>query len=196
MMKRYYSEKIEQQMKRFYQTLSEKERRRYAGVEAIKLGYGGISYICSVLGCDYQTVIHGMNDLDDEKALSQQSIRQSGGGRKPALTSLEGLEEAFLKVMAPHTAGSPMEETLKWSPLSRPQIAERLQEQGFKVSVTVVDQLLEKHHFHRRQAVKTLASGPVSVHRDEQFENISRLQEHYQAQGNPVLSMDVKKKKL
>jgi hypothetical protein len=62
------------------------------------------------------------------------------------------------------------------------------------VSVTVVDQLLDKHHFRRRQAFKVEAGKKHIPHRDEQFNNIERLKEAYQSQGNPVMSMDVKKK--
>jgi hypothetical protein len=60
--------------------------------------------------------------------------------------------------------------------------------------VTVVDQLLEKHDFRPRQAFKSEAGKQNIPHRDEQFRNIERLKEEYQAQGNPVMSMDVKKK--
>lgn len=62
------------------------------------------------------------------------------------------------------------------------------------VSVTVVDQLLENHNFRRRQAFKAEAGQQVEQ-RDEQFQNITALKEEYHAQGNPVMSMDVKKKK-
>ena len=87
-----------------------------------------------------------------------------------------------------------MNETIKWTNLSRPAIAQKLEEQGFKVSVTVVDQLLEKHHFRPRQAFKSEAGKKNIPQRDEQFKNIERLKQEYTAQGNPVLSMDVKKK--
>jgi len=55
---------IEQHMHHFYQTLSEKDRRRYAAIEALKLGHGGITYICQLLDCDYSTIapiVYGMN---------------------------------------------------------------------------------------------------------------------------------------
>ena len=87
-----------------------------------------------------------------------------------------------------------MDESVKWSNLSRSEIAEKLKQHGFSVSVTVVDQLLDKHNFRRRQAFKVEAGKKNIPHRDEQFKNIERLKEEYQAQGNPVMSMDVKKK--
>jgi hypothetical protein len=86
-----------------------------------------------------------------------------------------------------------MDETVKWTNLKRHEIARSLKNEGIEVSVTVVDQLLEKHNFRKRQAVKTLATGE-SEHRNEQFETIDQLKQSYQAAGNPVMSMDTKKK--
>lgn len=87
-----------------------------------------------------------------------------------------------------------MDESVKWSNLSRNEMAEKLKQCGFSVSVTVIDQLLDKHHFRRRQAFKVEAGKKNLPHRDEQFKNIERLKEEYRVQGNPVMSMDVKKK--
>ncbi|MBF2046727.1 MAG: hypothetical protein IGS54_05050 [Elainella sp. C42_A2020_010] len=67
-----------------------------------------------------------------------------------------------------------------------------LKDEGLEVSVTVVDQLLEKHNFRKRKAVKTLATGE-SEHRNEQFETIEQLQGTYQTAGNPVMSLDTNK---
>lgn len=77
-----YPAGIEAQMQRYYQSLSEKDRRRYAGIEAAKLGYGGIKYISQLLGCDYGAIKYGMRELDDTAALSQQGMRQAGGRSK------------------------------------------------------------------------------------------------------------------
>ena len=187
-----YPKNIEQQMQRYYRSLSEKDRRRYAGIEALKLGYGGIRYVTKVLGCDYKTIKLGMSELSDESAMSAPSIRRVGGGRKSALMTIAGIDEAFLRVVSPHTAGSPIDERVKWTNLSRPQIAALLEAEGITVSVTVVDQLLEKHNYRRRKARKTLATGS-HPQRDEQFKNIKQLRERYESAGNPVMSVDTKK---
>ena len=184
---------IEQQMQRYYQSLSEKDRRRYAGIEAAKLGYGGIGYISKVLGCDYRTVKFGMTELAGETKLNQSGERQSGGGRKSAFEKIAGLDEAFLNVLNEHTAGSPMDEQIKWTNLNRPQIAKLLKAEGISVSVTVVDQLLKKHNYRRRRASKELATGS-HPQRNQQFEKIEQLKQQYQREGNPVMSMDTKKK--
>jgi len=187
-----YPPEIEQTMQRFYRCLSEKDRRRYAAVEALKLGWGGKSYISQLFGCDDESMQLGLAELNDETALKMSRIRQPGGGRPKALEIIEGLDEAFLRVIAQHTAGSPMDETLKWTNLTRQEIAQLLEQEGIQVSVNVVDQLLKRHHYRKRKAQKRLAIG-AHPQRNEQFENIERLKQSYEAARNPVLSMDTKK---
>ncbi len=144
-------------MRKFYQTLSEKDRRRYAAVEAGKLGHGGITYISKVLGCAQSTIAMGIEEL---KALPEGSgydprMRRPGGGRKLYTQSIPGIDEAFLEVIETHPAGDPMQEDVRWTNLSRQEIAERLlAEHAIQVSETVVDQLLKQHKFTRRKAQK------------------------------------------
>ena len=80
-----YSAEVEQQMKRFSDSLSEKDRRRYAAVEAAKLGHGGLEYIAQVLNCHPNTIRQGQNDvslLPDDAA--QGRVRKKGAdGKKP-----------------------------------------------------------------------------------------------------------------
>lgn len=189
---RPYSLEIETQMQNLYHSLSEKDRRRYAAIEAKKLGYGGISYVCEMMACDRESVKRGLSELA-EVVEDKQRIRQAGAGRKRVLETMPGLATAFEEVMMPHSAGSPMDEEIKWSNLSRPKIAAKLKEKGFDVSVTVVDQLLKVQGFRRRKAFKSVA-GKQAAQRDEQFKNIEQLIEEGKKQGNPVMSMDVKKK--
>jgi adenosyl cobinamide kinase/adenosyl cobinamide phosphate guanylyltransferase len=147
-----------------------------------------------LFGCDDRTIRRGQQELGASISGEVQRIRKIGGGRKSLLATTQGLDDAFLEVIKNHTAGSPMDETIKWTNLSRPAIAEKLKEHNFPVSVTVVDQLLEKHHFHSRQAFKSEAGKKNIPQRDEQFKNIQRLNQKYHEEGHPVLSMDVKKK--
>lgn len=74
-----YPPDVERQMKEFYDSLNEKDRRRYAGVEAAKLGFGGRIYIAQLLGCDEKTIRRGLRDLDDPPDLPPDRIRQKGG---------------------------------------------------------------------------------------------------------------------
>lgn len=134
-----YAPEVEQQMQRFYQSLSEKDRRRYAAVEALKLGRGGLSYISQLLGCDDEAMQLGKQELQDDTRLHQSCVRRSGGGRKSAFETHPGLDETFLAVIAHHTAGSPMTDTTKWTHLTRQEIAQLMQAEGIAISVTVVD---------------------------------------------------------
>ena len=188
-----YSLIVEQQMKQFYHSLSEKDRRRYAAIEAVKLGWGGITYISQLLECDYHTIRFGIEELKEPSAMILKGIRRSGGGRKSALATIKGLDKTFLKVIAQHTAGSPMNERVKWTNLTRVEIAQLLKEEGISVSVTVIDQLLKKHNYQKRKAQKRKATGE-HPQRNQQFENIEQLKKSYLELGNPVLSMDTKKK--
>jgi hypothetical protein len=170
-----YTKEIEEQMLNFYKSLSEKDRRRYAAIEATKLGYGGDSYICRLLHCNDRTITRGQKELLTDLSNENSRIRKVGAGRKFVIDEMEGLDNAFLEVLKNNTAGSPMDETIKWTNLSRLKITEKLAESGFKISVTVVDQLLKKHGFRPRQAFKSEAGKKNIPQRDEQFKNIERL---------------------
>ena len=152
-----YPAEIETEMKKFHQTLSEKDKRRYAAIEALKLGHGGIVYTAKVLGCDRNTISEGIQEL---KQLPEDSgydprIRRAGGGRKPYTETHPGIDEKFLDVLADHTAGDPMDDQIRWTNLSPQAIAERLAEHhNIHVSKTVTQQLLDKHGYRRRKAQK------------------------------------------
>ena len=88
------------------------------------------------------------------------------------MTLFPGIDEAFLQIVDPHTAGDPDQDGVLWTNLSRPKIAEELLRRGFRVSVTVVSQLLERHRLGSRKACKTLPLGR-HVHRDRQFQIIA-----------------------
>ena len=88
-----------------------------------------------------------------------------------------------------------MRPDVKWTNLTLDQIAERLAEAGTPVSVTVVKQLLRKHHYIKRKARKSLSMGQ-HADRNQQFENIARLKREYLETDNPILSIDTKKKEL
>ena len=192
---RPYPPEIESMIRIFYQSLSEKERRRYAAIEALKIGYGGISYIERLLGTNSRTIKRGIKELKSPESMNQSRIRAKGAGRKRKLETIEGLELAFERVIDRHIAGDPMDEEIRWTHLTRQEIADLLwSEEDIRVSVTVIDQLLDKQKFRRRQAFKTKATGNNPL-RNEQFEKINQLIDDYQKVGNPVMSVDTKKKK-
>jgi hypothetical protein len=99
-------------------------------------------------------------------------------------------------VLEDHTAGDPMRPEVKWTNLSRRQIAKRITDLGTPVSRHVVSQLLRKHRYRRRKALKSRTMGPRHQGRNAQFENLARLKKKYLKAGWPVLSSDTKKKEL
>jgi hypothetical protein len=106
------------------------------------------------------------------------------------------IEANFRQVLEDHTAGDPMRLEVKWTNLSRRQIAKRIKELGTPVSRHVVSQLLRKNGYRRRKALKKKTMGPRHPDRNTQFENIARLKKKYLKAGLPVISMDTKKKEL
>jgi len=79
-----YSPEIEHSMRMFHDSLSEKDRRRYAAIEAAKLGHGGIEYVSSVLGCDSKTIRQGQHDLDQLPDELGKRVRKKGAGESGA----------------------------------------------------------------------------------------------------------------
>jgi hypothetical protein len=188
-----YSQEIEATMKKFYESLSEKDRRRYAATEASKLGYGGQKYICEILGCDAGTVKRGKEELQEGIDPPEGRIRMPGGGCKKIIAKIENIDEVFLEIVKEHTAGSPMNEEIKWTNLGQRAISKAFREKGYKVSEHVVKQLLKKHKYVQRKMQKTRTVKETAL-RNEQFKNIKDLREEYARSENPIISIDVKKK--
>jgi hypothetical protein len=179
-------------MKNFYETLSEKDKRRYAAIEALKLGHGGQKYICKVLSCDPGTVKRGTEELQNGSEVPKERIRKAGAGGKKILEKIENIDEAFLEILKEHTAGSPMDEAIKWTNLGQRDISKAFREKGYNVSEHVVKQLLKKHKYVRRKMQKTKTMKEVD-NRNAQFENIKKLKEEYTDSEHPIMSIDGKK---
>ena len=188
-----YTPDVEEFMKYTYSNLSEKDRRSYTAIEALKLGHGGKNYIAKLFGCSRNTLRRGISEITNIEPVVQDRIRKSGGGRKSAIESIDNINETFLKVIDNHIAGDPMNEKVRWTNLSRKQIASKMECEGIVISVTVVKQLLKKHGFVKRKAVKIKRIG-TTQNRNEQFDRISDLKQRYCDEGNPVISVDTKKK--
>jgi len=188
-----YSKEIEEQMQELYNRFSEKNRRLYAGIEALKLPYGGVSYIARLFGCSRDTILRGIKELKEKETLEQNRERQVGGGRKPEFEKHPDIDEVFLIILKEHTAGDPMDEKVKWTNLSCGEIKDLLHKEGFQVSRNIVRKLLKKHGYVKRKALKK-KTGKETENRNAQFENIAKLRALYEKQGNPVISVDTKKK--
>src|SRR5271157_5280056 len=108
---------------------------------------------------------------------------------------MPNIVDTFHTVLTSFTAGSPVQEEVIWTNLTLTDITQHLAESGIVVSVHIAAQLLDQEGYHRRQAQKTLTIGQ-SQDRDAQFRNIERWTQQYLDSGDPILSMDTKKREL
>ena len=186
---------IENQMRAFYETLSEKDRRRYAAIEARKLGRGGITSITGVLGCSRATLRQAMAELDklpEEEHPHRQ--RRPGAGRKAYHETHPEINQQFLEVLRDYTAGDPMNSEMRWTTLTQSEIRDRIeQNDGTRVSRRVIRQRLKKHGYRTRKAQKRKTMKQIGG-RDEQFQKIAQLKADCQARALPIISIDTKKK--
>ncbi|MCP4704390.1 MAG: ISAzo13 family transposase [candidate division Zixibacteria bacterium] len=180
----------------FYNSLSEKDKRGYAVTEALKLPHGGIRYISELFGCDRKTVSRAIIERKNPELIEKDRIRKKGGGRKLSVNIIPGIHENFLIVLRDYTAGDPMDDNIRWTNLTRQQIADKLQEKtGKKISKHIVKQLFKIHGYVKRKAQKTIGTGSCK-YRNEQFEIIKNLKKRYEETRNPIISVDTKKKEL
>ena len=188
-----YEQTIENQMVVFFESLSEKDKRRYAAIEVLKLPYGGKSYIRDLLNCRFNTIDKGIKELKDNHLSDSRRVRKPGGGRKPCIESIVGIDELFLKILKDFTAGDPMDEKIKWTHLTYAEIIDAMSTEGIDISKPIVKKLFKRHGYVKRKAFKNIKLG-TTENRNEQFENITSKKQAYEQQGNPVISVDTKKK--
>ncbi len=169
-----YSIEIEKQMQELFNRLSEKDKRLYAGVEASKFPYEGISYIAQLFFCSRNTILRGINELKEKATISKKRDRKTGGGRKQAIKKQTDINDVFLSILKEHTAGDPMDETKKWTNLTCAKISSLLAEKDFTVSRNIVRKLLKKNDYVKRKALKNKATGG-HINRNAQFERITEL---------------------
>jgi hypothetical protein len=202
-----YDPAHEGSMRVYCQSLPEDHRRRYAAVEALKIGYGGVAYVSRVLGMSRRTIYTGIRELeqmsnDDADHPQRPSgdadrVRRRGGGRPPISEREPMLESTLHEVLDDHSAGSPTDPRVRWTDLKPMQLAQELLERGFEISRNTAAALLERAGFRRRALRKELITGQVDPHeRDQQFRHISALRRLARLRNIPVLSIDTKKKEL
>lgn len=199
-----YDEEHEQMMRVYFDSLPEDHRRRYAAVEASKIGFGGISYIAQVLGLSRGPIYLGLSELeqmmksdDPQRPSGGNRIRRPGAGRPKETQRQAGLEKTTKQVLEGHSAGSPTDARVKWTDLKPMSLAIELAQQGFEICRNTAAELLEGAGFKPRKLRKELITGYVDpVERNEQFEQIAALRESYHEQNLPVLNVDTKKKEL
>ena len=177
----------------FFERLSEKEKRLFAGLEANRLGWHGVQQVSEFYNIHPHTVRRGRQELIEGHHGGSDRVRQSGGGRKRSEETYPELDATFLAILREHTAGDPMQEEVQWTYLDNRAIQDQLQKRGCPVHISVVKRLLKKHHYGQRRMIKqkTFKQDPD---RNAQFEQIQAVTKAEARGPNPILSMDTKKK--
>jgi len=174
-------------------TLNEAQARWFLAREVLARGRGGLKAMHEATGVSRPTILKGIRELRTKKALpSGERIRRPGGGRKRVEAVDPRWEQALDRIMDENTAGDPMS-LLRWTNKSTARIAEELTRQGHSASDETVRRRLRALGYSLQANVKNLEEGS-GVGRDEQFRHLNRQVKQYLVRGEPVLSVDTKKK--
>ena len=174
--------------------LDELQRRLWLGVEAAELGAGGVAMVASATGVAADTVRRGRAEADGVSLPAPGRSRRPGGGRKRAETHDAGLVAALEALIDPTTRGDP-ESPLRWTCKSTRTLARALSEAGHPVSDSVVRRLLHTAGYSLQGNAKT-SEGRQHPDRDAQFAYLNHQAGEHTAAGQPVISVDGKKKEL
>ena len=176
--------------------LDERSRRRWAAVEARALGRGGIERVTEATGLSRTTIRTGLKELaeplTDEASAGR--LRARGGGRRRLSDHDPGLVAALERLIDPTTRGDP-QGPLLWTSASAAHLARELEASGHRVSERTVNRLLHEAGYSLQANQKTL-EGRQHPDRDAQFRRINRRVRAFQRLGQPVVSVDTKKKEL
>jgi DDE family transposase/DDE superfamily endonuclease len=171
--------------------LDERQRRLLMGAEARVLGHGGIRVVARAAGVREATVAQGVTELDSgEEPLGR--ARRPGGGRKRVAEVDPGLRPALLVLVEPGSRGDPMS-PLRWTTKSTRNLAGELTRQGHRISADTVADVLRQEGFSLQGNAKTV-EGKQHPDRDAQFRYISGQVAGHLSAGQPVISVDAKKK--
>ena len=173
--------------------LDERGRRLFAAAEVRTAGWGGLSVVARITGLARSTINRGEDDLDAEP-LAKGKIRRSGGGRRAVAETDPELVPELKRLVEPVTLGDPMR-PLIWVSKSMDKLAETLTAMGHPISADTVRKELVKLGFSRQHNRKA-DEGSKHPDRNAQFEHINTKVVAAQAAGQPVISVDTKKKEL
>jgi len=191
---------IEEKFRALADRLDEATLRLWAAVEARALGHGGVSAVASASGLSRTTIYAGLRELAAPATRGQpltgraRRVRAKGGGRKRLSVKDPTLLRDLDALVEPTTRGDP-QSPLRWTCKSTPRLAKELVERGHRVSQRSVCDLLAQLDYSL-QAPRKLREGGSQADRDAQFNHIAALAAQYQAAGDPVVSVDTKKKEL
>lgn len=192
-------EQLEKKINGFAPLLNERLTRLYLGHEALMLGRGGITTVSKLSGVNKETVRAGIKEIKEMEKCplpvkDTGRIRKKGGGRKKAVAKQTKALPALLKLMDGHTRGDPMSPLL-WSSKSLRKLEGELAKEGIHISYVTIGNILKENGFSL-QANRKTDEGSSHIDRDAQFEHINRTSVSYMEAGQPVISVDCKKKEL
>jgi len=183
----------DQLMLKVLSTLNEAQARWFVAREVLARGRGGLWAMHEATGMSRPTILKGIRELRATKALpTGERVRRPGGGRKRLEALDPGWERALDQIMDENTAGDPMS-LLRWTNNSTARIAEELTRQGHPTSDETVRRRLRELGYSLQANVKTQEEGS-GAGRDEQFRYLNGQVKKYLTRGEPVLSIDAKKK--
>jgi hypothetical protein len=181
---------------RILSTLNERQARLFVAQRALELGRGGISKVSQLTGMSRPAIYRGISELRSERewkpSTEPSRIRRAGGGRKPLLEADPKVQRLLEHILEETTAGDPMS-LLKWTGKSTRTLAAELTRQGHPVSAMTVCRFLWEMEYSLQGNVKSL-EGEQHPDRDQQFRYINRQGKSFQQSGDPVISVDTKKK--
>jgi hypothetical protein len=174
--------------------LDERSRRRWLGAEALAYGRGGLTVVSEACGVSHSTVEAGMREVQGVTPVPDcpKRIRRSGGGKKTIEERFPGIKKELLKLVDPDTRGDP-QSPLRWTSKSQCHLATELTTRGFSVGADTVGKLLDELQYSRKGNRKTL-EGKQHPDRDAQFRYIAQKSKEFLEKGDPVISVDTKKK--
>jgi len=178
-------------------TLNEFQARIYVADKAMDLGRGGISYLSKLTGMSRTTITQTVQELERGRKMvtpPEGRIRQPGGGRKRVEEIEPEIRRQLTAIVEETTAGDPMS-LLRWTSKSTRRIAEELTRRGHAISWMTVARYLQQMGYSL-QANRKTREGPQHPNRDAQFRYLHRLVKRFLGQGEPVISVDTKKKEL
>ena len=174
--------------------LNEQSRRRFVALEARALGRGGVSFMARMTGLARSTIYRGVSDLRNNVTTLPGRIRKEGGGRKKKILEDPTLLRDLKRLVEPATRGDRMQPLL-WTSRSLRNLVKELAQRGHKVCPTVVGNLLRGLGYSLQANHKT-REGSSHIDRDAQFRYINTQATAFLKAGEPVVSVDTKKKEL
>lgn len=185
---------VRQRFAKLKTTWNERQRRLWAAAEARSGGYGGVSLVHRATGISRRAIHVGFKELAAVGSFPPWRVRRAGAGRWKLTEIQEGVVQALDALVEPTARGDP-QSPLRWTCKSLRHLARALRKQGFQISHQTVADLLHEADYSLQANRKTL-EGNDHPDRDAQFNYINQKVKSFQRRGQPVISIDTKKKEL